>query len=164
MMKKLIPKNKIELTQFIEDHMKQYGNDCDLTHIDVSLIEDMAQIFYHYKDFNGNISNWNVRNVKNMSQMFDSSQFNGNISQWDVGNVKNMNLMFLRSSFKGNLSQWKPTSVKFLKQMFTDCAITLPYWYSDNPEEVQFFLQKQQLNKNLQIELPLHNIIPNIKL
>ena len=39
-------------------------------------------------DFNGNISNWDVSNVKDMSFMFyECTNFNSDISAWDVSNV-----------------------------------------------------------------------------
>ena len=41
----------------------------------------------------GDISNWNVSKVKNMSCLFMESQFNGDISNWDVSNVVNMDGM-----------------------------------------------------------------------
>ena len=39
---------------------------------------------FHKSEFNGDISNWNVSNVKDMSSMFETSKFNGDISEWDV--------------------------------------------------------------------------------
>ena len=44
--------------------------------------------------FNGDISNWDVSSVTDMSDMFSESQFNGDISNWDVSNVTNMIGMF----------------------------------------------------------------------
>ena len=44
----------------------------------------------------GNISNWNVGNVTNMSSMFNgATRFNGDISNWDVGNVTDGGLDFM---------------------------------------------------------------------
>ena len=40
--------------------------------------------------FNGDISQWNVSNVTDMSSMFYKSAFNGDISNWDVSNVRDM--------------------------------------------------------------------------
>ena len=42
---------------------------------------------FHVSEFNGDISNWNVSNVTNMSWMFYYSNFNGDISNWNVSNV-----------------------------------------------------------------------------
>jgi surface protein len=56
--------------------------------------------------FNGDVGNWNVSNVTNMSHMFWSSRFNGDISQWDVSNVTDMSYMFSHSQFNGDISKW----------------------------------------------------------
>ena len=49
--------------------MKQFGNTCNLNWIDVSGVDSLAMIFYA-SDFNGDISHWNVSNVKDMWAMF----------------------------------------------------------------------------------------------
>ena len=58
---------------------------------------------------NGDISNWDVSNVKDMEFMFSLSKFtdkNGDISEWDVSNVKNMQFMFYKSSLEKNPPKW----------------------------------------------------------
>ena len=57
------PKTKDELKKIIEDTIKEQGYNCDLNFIDTSLIKDMARLFSGSK-FNGDISKWNVSNVK----------------------------------------------------------------------------------------------------
>jgi hypothetical protein len=39
--------------------------------------------------------------------MFSGSKFNGDISKWDVNNVRYMRSMFYCSAFEGNISKWK---------------------------------------------------------
>ena len=41
-----------------------------------------------------------------MYGMFEKSQFNGDISNWDVSNVTNMSEMFYLSKFNGDISKW----------------------------------------------------------
>ena len=44
---------------------------------DTSFIVDMSELFYDKRYFNDNINNWNVSNVKNMTNMFcRASNFN----------------------------------------------------------------------------------------
>ena len=55
----------------------------------------MSALFKEDTDFNGNISNWDVSNVKNMLSMFSGCiRFNIDISSWNVSNVTNMYGMF----------------------------------------------------------------------
>ena len=63
------PKTKKELNQIVEERVYREGPECDFTDIDVSLITDMSGLFYYF-DFSGNISNWDVGNVTNMTRMF----------------------------------------------------------------------------------------------
>ena len=68
------PQTKDELIKIIERRIKRHGNQCDLNDIDVSKIDDMSYLFgswlNEYNDFNGDISKWNVSNVKDMGGMF----------------------------------------------------------------------------------------------
>ena len=67
---KLFPKTTEELRKIIKDEISKNGNDCSLNHIDVSRIIDMSDLF-HKSKFNGDISEWNVSNVKYMDGMFE---------------------------------------------------------------------------------------------
>ena len=77
----------------IERSIKVLGDKCNLNFIDTESITNMRSMF-EYSEFNGDISNWDVRNVTNMKYMFEYSKFNGDISSWNVGNVTNMSFMF----------------------------------------------------------------------
>ena len=99
----LFPKNKYELIEIIDNEIEKNGNECSLNHIDVSEITDMESVFDDVK-FDGDISEWDVSNVTNMSAMFIHSSYtgkNGDISGWDVSKVTNMNSMFADCPFNG---------------------------------------------------------------
>ena len=52
-------------------------------------------MFYDCINFNSDISNWNVSNVKHMNFMFDGcSKFNCNLNNWNIKNVRNMLFIF----------------------------------------------------------------------
>ena len=117
---KYFPKKKVDLIELLRERINKEGNDCDLNDIDVSEITDMSYIFFGPKlrKFNGDISNWDVSNVKNMEKMFAYSAFNGDISEWDVSNVEDMNAMFCHSFFTGDISNWDVSKVENMWAMF----------------------------------------------
>ena len=55
---------------------------------------------------NGDISNWDVSNVKDMMYMFCDSKFNGDISNWNVSNVVDMSYMFNGTPLEKNPPKW----------------------------------------------------------
>ena len=59
----------------------------------------MYYLFSNRRDFNEDISRWNVSNVGNMSNMlFGATSFNGHLSRWEAGQVETMVEMFLRAT------------------------------------------------------------------
>ena len=59
------PKDLKELINIIEKYINFAGEKCSLNWIDVSNITNMAYVF-EGSAFNGDISKWDVRRVKNM--------------------------------------------------------------------------------------------------
>jgi hypothetical protein len=174
----IIVKNKQDLKNIITHEIELNGHNCDLNHIDVSLITDMNSLFSHSKfngdisgwdvsnvkdmahmfmkaDFNKDISNWNISHVKDMEAMFEDSNFNGNISMWKVSNVENMNYMFAESQFNGDLSNWQPINLEEDEDIFYECNAPIPYWVNYHEQEQRKkAINSYCLNKELQIFLP----------
>ena len=73
---------------------KMVKNNEDLRFICTTKITNMEVLFSGSTQFNGDISNWDVSNVTDMSGMFLGLKFNGDISNWDVSSVTNMEVMF----------------------------------------------------------------------
>lgn len=59
----IVVESKYDLYRLIEQRIKEQGTDCNLNDIDVTKVTDMSYLFA-YSDFNGDISNWDVFNVK----------------------------------------------------------------------------------------------------
>ena len=116
----LFPKTKDELINMITKEIKQNGNECNLNHIDVSKINNLDNVFWYSdtKNFNGDISQWDVSKVESMQGLFELSDFEGDISDWDVSKVENMALMFCGAAFDGNLSTWDVSNVENMEYMF----------------------------------------------
>ena len=79
----LIPETKDELVQMISNEIKEKGFYCNLNHIKTHKITNMLCLFM-YSFFNGDISEWDVSNVKDMRWMFQSSSFNQDLSKWRI--------------------------------------------------------------------------------
>ena len=138
------PKNWNELRQIILQRIEDEGYECDLNDIDVSKITFMGSLFDAFvcgnvfKNFDGDVSQWNVSNVTNMAHMFSGcKKFNCDISRWDVSNVENMDLMFYGcEKFNQNLNSWDVSNVdaKNMTLAFYNCPTT-PTWYDKDTLE-----------------------------
>ena len=77
----------------------------------------------------GHISNWDVTEVTDMSELFpdpdDECCFNDDISEWDVSNVENMYCMFKNSQFTGDISKWDVSNYESLQDMLSGLGISL---------------------------------------
>ena len=129
----LCPKTREELATIIKSVVERKGWECSLNHIDVSKITDMSDLFsiddacFGLGKFNGDISEWNVTNVKYMTAMFCGSHFNGDISNWIITIVVDMYGMFFNSKFENNLSNWEINSSCNTDEMFDNCPIKEEY-------------------------------------
>ena len=122
--------NKDDLWRMIDKEIATQGNTADLGLIDTSSITDMSHLFNSYTSnpnshadysaFNGNLSEWDVSSVTDMSDMFyKAAAFNGDISEWNVSSVMDMSWMFYgAAAFNGDISEWNVSSVTNMKSMF----------------------------------------------
>ena len=81
-------------------------------------------MFNNCKNFNCDLSNWNVSNVNTMERMFYGCEiFEGKgLENWDVSNVDNMSNMFFNcKKFDCDLSNWNISNVEFMERMFYNC-------------------------------------------
>ena len=92
----------------------------NLSDWDVSSVTNMSGTFWQ-SSFNGDLSDWDVSAATHMPGMFyGTGSFNSDLSAWDVSSVTDMSGMFWQSSFNGNLSDWDVSSVTNLSGIFAD--------------------------------------------
>jgi hypothetical protein len=77
----------------------------------------MKSMFYRSK-FNGDISNWDVSHVHEISYMFKNSEFTGDISKWNPIQVTTMLKMFQNSKFNGDIGLWYMPKCRNYDYMF----------------------------------------------
>ncbi|MCH8519675.1 MAG: DUF285 domain-containing protein [Nanoarchaeota archaeon] len=90
------------MTNFRDFFRNAREYDEDISSWDVSLVEVMWDMFRDARNFNNGglsgINNWDVSNVENMRGLFyDAQSFNQPLNNWDVSNVENMRDMFRRT-------------------------------------------------------------------
>ncbi len=102
--------------------------------VNTSQTKTMSYMFYstgaNVNSFIADLSNWNVSNVTDMSNLFVFSGFNsliwnvGNLNNWDVSNVVNMSGVFSSAGYSattwniGDLSNWNVSNVTNMTQTF----------------------------------------------
>jgi Mycoplasma protein of unknown function, DUF285 len=93
----------------------------DLSGWDVSNAETMMGMFSRADSFVGRgLERWNVGKVRDFSFLFmGASVFAGNISEWDTSNAENMDSMMLGTfPWDNNLSAWDVSRVTDMSNMF----------------------------------------------
>ena len=127
------PETREELKKLIIQLLKERGPNANLNDIDVSEITDMTLLFKN-TEFDGDISNWDVRKVEDTSWMFHVSSFtgkNGDISRWEFDSIEFMDSMFQYSDININLDDWNISKETSTREMFNDCPLEKnpPVWY-----------------------------------
>ena len=128
---KVQPKTKEQLKQLINYAFKH--DIYDLNFIDTSKITNMSNLFANC-EYDIDVSNWDVSNVKDMSYMFQfCNDLNCDLSSWDVSNVTNMRDMFDECErLECDLSNWNVSNVLDMRGMFKGCnKLTIPSWYKE---------------------------------
>jgi surface protein len=92
----------------------------DISGWDVSNVKSMENMFGGSTRFNQPLQQWGSKlsNVTDMNNMFSARNFNQDISSWDVSSVESMFSMFYESNFNQDISSWDVSSVIDMERMF----------------------------------------------
>ena len=64
-------------------------------------------MFNNCRNFNSDLSNWDVSNVEDMTCMFyNCKKLNFDLSKWDISKVKDMAVMFYNCNNLKNIPDW----------------------------------------------------------
>lgn len=86
---KIKVKNVVELRKIVA----KGEIDLSLIDIEASNLKDLSSVFRNIKKINGDISNWNTKNVEFMNSTFEGCEDDINISGWRFNSVKDCNWM-----------------------------------------------------------------------
>lgn len=107
-------------------------NNYDLTHIDVSKLDNLDNVFSkviffrrhnNFKNCTIDVSNWDVSNVKSLDGTFkycDGCHFL--TADWDVSNVVNMDSTFETAESTFDISNWDTHNVRSMRNTFCGTA------------------------------------------
>lgn len=151
------------IRQIVYDAVNNLGNTANLNHIDTSKVTNMNDLFIRslYEDFNGDISSWDVSNVKSFSSMFyNCTKFNCDISRWNPESGKEFIGMFERCyMFNQDLNNWDMRNAVDLSAMFRFCKDfnkSIDRWELYNAKHIdEMFYNCTKFNQDLRnLKLP----------
>ena len=143
------------IKKIIVDEIKRLGPDADLNHIDVSKVTNMKQLFAK-TNFNGDISKWDVHNVRTLSYTFEICEnFTGEtITDWYFENLTILRGTFYKcKKFNGDLGRWNVSKVDMFGHCFAECEEfnkDISSWNTSNGVYFEYmFANCKKFNQNI---------------
>ena len=98
-------------------------------YFDLSSADDLSHMFYSCVKFNGDVSNWDVSNVTNLTRTFEmpaagpyNDVWNPDLTKWDVSNVTHMGSLFYGcTKLNSDITGWDTSKVVTMAFMFMYC-------------------------------------------
>jgi surface protein len=100
---------------------REYGN---IGEWNVSNVTNMSLMFYNASEFNADIGRWDTSNVTSTAGMFKgAANFTTYIGDWDTRNVTHMARMFDGATkFNADIGDWDTSNVTDMSYMFSGAA------------------------------------------
>jgi hypothetical protein len=136
MFRNLIPvSSKSELVNIIKKSIDKIGISGNYNWIDTSGVDDMSWIFsndstftHNIGYFNGDISLWDMSNVKIANGMCCDSALTCDVSKWDVSNLREAAYMFAYTPVDYDVSKWNVSNLvngyRMLYYTKTSCDVS----------------------------------------
>jgi surface protein len=95
----------------------------DVSSWNVANATNLSRMFRGCVLFNSDVSRWNVAKVETFESMFeDCTLFNSDVSRWNVASAFNFSSMFSRCKvFNSDVSQWNMARADYVAHMFYEC-------------------------------------------
>ena len=145
----------IQYTVVDETTLRQMiADDKDVTKVITTKITDMSKLFSGKKNFNQDISSWDISNVTTLEKIFELCEsFNQNIEIWDTQNVENFLMAFAgASSFNKPLNGWNLSNAKSILGMFynaTSFNQDLNKWDVSKVESMGYLFYNSAFNSDI---------------
>lgn len=144
------PKNpRILMTDgTIRDELQKYVSEDRLGEIsqwDVSQVTDMSTLFMNMDLTDVDFTGWDVSEVINMQAMFQEASNIPSLNHWNTSKVTNMSSMFVDSDFNQPLNDWDTSKVTDMSGMFERCTRfnqPLNDWNTDSVTDMCFMFNK----------------------
>ena len=96
----------------------------DISNWDVSTVQNLSSFFQNAPAFNQNIGGWTTSALTNIAQCFDDcTAFNQNIGSWDVSGCTSFSLLFRNASaFNQDIGSWDTSSVSTIFGCFFNAS------------------------------------------
>ena len=151
--------------QIMLDEIRRLGVSGDFNHIDVSKCTSFTYLFdclgdtgeKHelFQKFNGDISEWNVSNIKDLVCTFRGChKFNCDLSNWDIKNVESLDHTFCEClDFNKPLNNWNTSKVTNMLGLFCGAEKfnqPLNHWKTDLVDEMaHMFTDAREFNQDI---------------
>lgn len=117
----------------------------DVSNWDTSNARDMSYMFTNAKAFNQDISGWDTSKVTTMWQMFSNChEFNQDIGGWNTSKVTTMGGLFYKChKFDQDISGWDVSNVENMDHMFLNASVfnqDIGGWNTSNAVSMNYML------------------------
>lgn len=110
----------------------------DISNWDVSKVRDMTGMFENVRDLSGDFSSWNTKNLMILDSTFKNTTHSGNFGNWNTRHLISANETFASAGSVSGLEKWDITNVRNMNAMFEKTLV-------ENMDDVFLSWAKQRI-------------------